>query len=191
MERSFATYENSRSKNRMNLSTKRDETFSVNGFNSWTKAHERFKTHESSLAHREACAKQQSEAQQTIDAALQSQLTAEQARRRDCLIKEIEALIYLLRQNLAIRGKDESEGNLIQLLALRQRDAPVLKDWEKYLSPTIQNQLIVEIGNSVLRCLLSDIRDAKFFGVISDEATDAAGKEQVRNAMIKFNATSK
>ena len=92
----------------MNLSTKRDEAFSVNGFNSWTKAHERYKTHESSLAHREACAKQ-SEAQQTIDAALQSQLTAEQARRRDCLIKEIEALIFLRRQNLAIRGKDESE----------------------------------------------------------------------------------
>ena len=75
-----------------------------------------------------------------------------------------------------------SEGNLIQL-----RFAVVLKDWEKYLSPTIQNQLNVEIGNSVLRCLLSDIRDAKFFGVISDETTDAAGEEQVRNAMIKFN----
>ena len=106
-------------------------------------------------------------------------MTVERTRRGACLIKEIETLIFLLRQNLAIRGKDDSEGNFNQLLALRQKDAPMLRQWEKYLSPTIQNELIEEIGNSLLRRLLSDIREAKFFGVISDETTDAAGKEQV------------
>ena len=166
-------------KKRLNLSTKRDEAFSLKGFNSWAKAHARFRTHESSNAHREACAKLHSETQQPIDAALQGQMTVERTRRGACLIKEIETLIFLLRQNLAIRGKDDSEGNFNQLLALRQKDAPMLRQWEKYLSPTIQNELIEEIGNSLLRRLLSDIREAKFFGIISDETTDAAGKEQV------------
>ena len=164
---------------RLNLSKKKEEAFSVKGFNGWAKAHERFKKHESSQAHGEACAKKHSETQQPINAALACQITAEQARRRECLVKEIESLVFLLRQNLAVRAKEELEGNFSQLLALRQKDAPVLGQCEKYLSPTIQNELIAQIGTSLLRGLLSDIRAAKFFGVISDETTDAAGKEQV------------
>ena len=49
---------------------------------------------------------------------------------------------YLLRQGLALRGREGSEGNLLQLLLLRCEDSPGLKQWiaaKNYISPEIVN----------------------------------------------------
>ena len=91
----------------------------------------------------------------------------------------METLILLLRQNLAIRGKDESDGNLRQLLKLRSKDVQELSSHEKYLSPTVQNELIKDIGLAVLRNILSDVREAKFFAILMDETSDSSVKEQL------------
>ena len=61
------------------------------------------------------------------------------------LLKQLSSLlaIYLLHQGLAIRGHDDSEGNLFQLLKLRSEDDSELKFWlkdGKYLSPAIINE---------------------------------------------------
>lgn len=49
----------------------------------------------------------------------------------------------------------------------------------QYTSKTIQNELISICVNSILETLLREIRDASFYSVIADEATDAANHEQL------------
>ena len=93
------------------------------------------------------------------------------------LLKQLSTLRYLLRQGMAIRGQDELEGNLTQLLLLRSQEIPQLQAQRKrYFLPEIQNEQIVLMGLSVLRGLLSKIRKAECY---SDEATDVSHKEQL------------
>ncbi|KAF0309845.1 Zinc finger MYM-type protein 1 [Amphibalanus amphitrite] len=164
---------------KLTMSKSKEAAFVSDGFSNWKKAMAAFQQHEASLTHREACTKKAAEKTEPISARLVTQTAAQHAKRRMCLKKEIESLIFLLRQNLPIRGKKEEEGNLHQLLALRQRDVPDLRTWESYNSPVVQNELIRAIGHSLLRGLLTDIRAASFFAVMADETTDAAREEQL------------
>ena len=77
-----------------------------------------------------------------------------QSRNRQMFLKVISSLKYLLRQGLAVRAHKESEGNLYQLLLLRSEDDPSLSQWLKrkdYVSPEVINELIIALGNTVLR----------------------------------------
>ena len=97
-------------------------------------------------------------------------------------MKQISSLMYLLRQVLAIRGHEDMEGNLLQLLKLREENCPGLNSWiqsRKYFSPEILNEQIALMGLAALRELLKDIRSALYFSVIADEATDVCNKEQM------------
>ncbi|XP_043193723.1 zinc finger MYM-type protein 1-like [Amphibalanus amphitrite] len=161
------------------MSKWKEPAFVNDGFNSWKKAQMSFAKHEKSMCHQEACMKELNEKQEGISALLSQQASMEQAKRRTCLKKVIETLLYLLRQNISIRGKDEADGNLCQLLSLRKKDVPELQHWKEYLSPTIQNELIRAIGTTLLRDLLKDIREARFFAILADETTDVSLKEQV------------
>lgn len=51
------------------------------------------------------------------------------------LLKQLSSLRYLLRQGLALRGHDENEGNLVQLLLLRTEDCAGLKGWLEVFIP--------------------------------------------------------
>ena len=61
-----------------------------------------------------------------------------------------------------------------------------------YTSKTIRNQLISICGTVILEKILKEIRDAGFYSVIADEATDAANQEQlsitVQYDIVKDNA---
>ena len=102
------------------------------------------------------------------------------------LMKLLHCIRYLARQGLAFRGHHEDsvafEGNLYQLLLLQATDSPQLATWIKkrdYISPAIVNEIITLCGNTVLRQLLGDIRAAKYFSIIADEATDISHNEQI------------
>ena len=45
-----------------------------------------------------------------------------------------------------------------------------------YLSPDIQNELIILIGEEILSSLFSKVKDASCFAVIADETTDKSIK---------------
>ena len=54
------------------------------------------------------------------------------------LLKQLSSLKFLLRQGLAIRGHNDRDGNLLQLMELRSEDSPGLRRWldsNHYLSP--------------------------------------------------------
>ena len=95
---------------------------------------------------------------------------------------QLSSLKFLLRQGLAIRGHEEIEGNLKQLLLVRCEDCPDLKQWisdKKYLSTDIINEIIKIMSNYLLRELLGEIREAAMYSLIADEATDVSHQEQL------------
>ncbi len=157
------------------------------GFSNWKKAIERFKSHEGSVAHKEAISKLQVRSQGVnVGAMITKQHEAEKRSNRTMLMKLLHCIRYLARQGLAFRGHHEDsfafEGNLYQLLLLQASDSPQLATWIKkrdYISPAIVNEIITLCGNTVLRQLLGDIQAAKYFSLIADEATDISHNAQI------------
>ena len=120
------------------------------------------------------------------------------AKNRLVLRSIVEAVMLCARQGLALRGhRDDSthvesaplanHGNFLALLQFRIRAGDELlkehlqtaKGNALYTSKTVQNEIIAICGNLIRQKLLKYIRDAGFFTVIADEATDAANQEQL------------
>ena len=67
-----------------------------------------------------------------------------------------------------MRGHDEREGNILQLLELRSADDPdknIRLREGKYLSPDILNEMIKLMADSIVREIVSEIKSAIFYGV--------------------------
>ncbi len=90
---------------------------------------------------------------------------------------------YLARQGLALRGHEESEGNMLQLLHMWSMHNIDVKGWQKgkYLSHQIVNELMAD---HILREILSEIKSTKFFVIQADEATDVACNNKMRVAIL-------
>ena len=93
-----------------------NSTFFSSGFDNWKKGAEKFASHEQSLVHKEAAMKWKTFGCPSVGECLDSVLTHDQNERRLALVKVIDAMKYLLRQGLAIRGHVVEEGNLEQLI---------------------------------------------------------------------------
>ena len=106
-------------------------------------------------------------------------------RNRKNLLKIIDAIQYLSRQGIALRGDgDEKDSNFNQLLAVGAKHDPEFKDWlkqktNKYVAPDIQNELLRIMAKLVLRQLISEIKSADFVSIMADETTDASNTEQL------------
>ena len=117
-----------------------------------------------------------------VSAQINTQVQLNQAENRRLFLKQMSSLKYLMRQGQAVRGHDEAEGNLHQMLLLWQKDIPELKRWMqegKYMSPEIVNELISEMGQKVLQELLSKIQEARWFSLIADGTRDISNIEQL------------
>lgn len=63
-----------------------------------------------------------------------------------------------------------------------EKHAPGLESWLKekeYTSPMIVNELINQMGQLVLRNLLSEASGSMWFSILADEATDVSHDEQM------------
>ena len=83
-----------------------------------------FRQHEGSVCHKEAVEKLLTLPATTRDVGemLVTTLAQERADNRHCFMKILESLRFLARQGCAIRGHDDTEGNLHQLLCLMGKD---------------------------------------------------------------------
>ena len=159
-----------------------DAAFVSTGFCNWKKALERFNQHDLSNSHNEAVSKIRLVGQPSVVSQLQSQHKKDQEVRRNMFTVVLTSLKHLLRQGAALRGHIEEEGNLMQLLLLRCNDLEHLKkyiDDGRYLSHDIINELVSLMGRQVLSKILSEIREARAYSLIADEATDVSHKEQL------------
>ena len=160
-----------------------DKAFVTSGFSNWKKAHERFQQHSKCNSHRESIMTiQHMKYAPGIDAQLNKQFSEYQQTNYRMLLKQLSSLRYLLRQGIAMRGHEQIEGNLFQLLLLRSEEFHELKQWDKekhYLSNQILDEMISLMGRSVTQQLLKDIHSASIYSLIGDEATDISNTEQL------------
>jgi hypothetical protein len=112
----------------------------------------------------------------------------------------IESLIFLGRQNIALRDhRDdgsinnlsdnplENKGNFRELLKFKILSGDIslenhLKNAEAtatYISKTTQNTLILIIGNIILKNIINKVNKTKSFSVIFDETTDISKTSQL------------
>ncbi|PIK62845.1 putative zinc finger MYM-type protein 1-like [Apostichopus japonicus] len=164
------------------LSTKKrvEASFTDKGFDNWKKALSAFQRHQQSDLHREVVFKKM-QAGHGVDRLLEHHGVTPFHTKANAA-KQLDCLRFLLRQGLAIRGHKEIEGNLRQLLMLVAIDNKDIRTWldnKDYLSPVIVNEMIQLIGHSVLRDLLSDIREAGMFAIMADETSDLSNKRAV------------
>ena len=172
------------------FSKRGDAAFSVKGFNNYKKAFEKFRAHEDADSHLEARIKFRSLSNPSVKEQISNQAAKLQAARRAGLLKQLEAMRFLLRQGIALRGHSEKEGNLHQLLTAWSGDCAIITSWieeGKYMSHEIINELITLMGHKVLRQLLACIKgnDPSWYAIIADEATDVACREQF-NLTIRY-----
>ena len=164
------------------LSKNLELAFTRDGFNNWKKAREKFETHQVSEGHKEAMFKMKRCSMPSIHSQLQEAAQKIQAKRRDMFLKELSCLRVLLRQGLAIRGHDEKEGNLRQLLHLYASGDANFIDWINngtYLSVDIVNECVLLMGHHLLRALLRNIQEVGVFSVLADETRDVSNHEQL------------
>ena len=166
------------------LSRKTESAFTTVGFQNWKKATERFKEHEKSDGHREAMTRLLSQQNQEVSVLLMlsDKQRKDQERHQLMLLRQLSSLRMLLCRGLAIRGHNEEDGNLLQLLKLRIEDCDDLKRWveeKDYLSPSILNEQISLMGNTLLWQILKNIHESKYFAVLADEVRDIGNKGQL------------
>ena len=114
-------------------------------------------------------------------------------------------------QGLALRGhrddhiewdeeREESgnQGNFTALVRFRAETDEILKKHlhnaprnAKYMSKTIQNQLIDIIGQCIQMEILDEVKDAKFYSIIADEVCDVSNKEQLSLCLRYVQASSR
>ena len=126
-EKVFRVYCRFAEKHKLLLSKKSDEAFTVNGFGNYKKAIQKFQLHEKSDCHLEAKMKFASISKPTVQEQLSTQAAQVQATRRSGLLKQLEAMKFLLRQGIALRGHTEEEVNLPQLLSVWSKDSPAIR----------------------------------------------------------------
>ena len=121
----------------------------------------------------------------------------------------VETIIFCGRQGISLRGHQDdhtcvdadplaNHGNFLALLQFRiQAGDKVLSEYLQtaasnavYTSKTIQNEIIAICGDLIRQQILDNIKEALFFSIIADEATDVANKEQL-SISIRFVCNNK
>ena len=177
----------------MDSTAKIDESKNVfykTGFSSWHKALEKFRGHEKHKDHVLAISnKIHAKKSLPIEAQLISQVALEQAKARNSLVQIFSAVKYLARQNIAIRGHEDSESNMMQLLDVLKVQNLDLNEWlckrKSWTSWKIQNKMIYIMSRKILEKLCQGIRESECFALIVDGTQDISGTDQ-HSMCIRF-----
>ncbi|CAN7949841.1 unnamed protein product [Ixodes pacificus] len=175
----------------------------ITGFNSWWKLNPKVGEHESSESHM-SCYEQwrtldvNLKHDRTIDAALQREKEAERKRWRDILHRLLEVVLFLAKMNLPFRGHKEdidssNKGNFLELVEFLSNYDTTLKEHftrvktaipadgrlTSYLSPQTQNEFIQLLGKHVKGEIATEIKEAKYFGILFDSTPDVSHVDQM------------
>ncbi|CAF1232275.1 unnamed protein product [Rotaria sordida] len=134
----------------------------------------------------------------SIEIQLNNQLRKQIIENRERLKPIIQTIILCGKQNIALRGHRDNgnfvfdeesivkHGNFRALLQYRVDGGDNilenhLKTSDKnatYISKTIQNQLIQVIGGMIIRQIIEEVKEAKFYTILLDETADISNVEQ-------------
>ena len=185
-------------------------------FRSWSNATSKFREHcEKSPLHRTAtlmashfrqCMEQKGK---SIDLQVNELADQQVQKNREKLAPIVGAVIFLGRQNLALRGhrddakhyneKKNNPGNMQELLKFLERFGKntVFEDHMEnapksatYRSKTTQDEIIAICREMITSKLSSEIKNAKYFSVLADEAADVSNVEQMPLVIRYVNTSS-
>lgn len=169
----------------------------VNGVRYWEGIGKKIKEHENSSSHLEACVTLNVWVKQkTIDTSFINEIEKETTKWYKVLHRIVNVTLTLASCNLAFRGHREqigktNSGNFLAIIELLAEYDPVLHELlsentnQKYLSPTIQNELIQVLGDKVKTDIVRDINDAMFYSMIFDTTLDITKKDQL-STIIRY-----
>ena len=151
-------------------------------FRNWKKASRCFKEHEQSKCHTAALS------YETITPKcgdpkemISDEILNKRERERQY------SLQYLARQDIAFRGNEDLDNNFTQLLLLRAKDYPWVKErilsqesgTKKYNPYDFQDEILNIMAKEVLRKKLYDVNNNKMYTSMCDEYTDVSDKQQL------------
>lgn len=166
----------------------------VDGTDDWNHLSQSIQRHECSVQHLNANKLRSLWVKNhTIDKELEKQYTAEAMKWRSILKRVIKIILSLTAGNCALRGnegsqqiKNPTEGNFLRTVQLLAEFDPILNSVVndenqkiKYLSWSVQNELIDILSNDIRRTICNDIRNSLFFSVIIDSTQDISKTDQV------------
>ena len=184
---------------------------SRDGFTNWKKI-EKLKFHEDNVYHRKSFVEWKElelrlKKGKGIDMESLRQIQEDQERWRNILMRVLDTTKLLSSQNLALRchvenldNKNLNPGNFIAILKFLSKYDQVIANHlthvqenpgsKSYLSPQIQNEFISLLAGKVRDTILSEIREAKYFGILFDSTPDVSHTEQlsqvIRYVRINF-----
>ena len=126
-----------------------------------------------------------------IDQQINNLLQQQIKRNREILKSLFKTIIFCGKNNIALRCPqallefriDSGDQTLQHHLETAPRNAT-------YISKTIQNEMITTVGAIIVNNLSQEIRDSKYFFIMSDEAADISNKENL-SVVIRFLDSSK
>ena len=71
---------------------------------------------------------------------------------------------------------------IYQLLLLQSKNLPRMKQWlhqKEHISSVIIHKIVTLMGQTILKEVITNIRDTLWYSLIADEATDASRTEQL------------
>lgn len=164
----------------------------VNGVRDWKGLGKKINVHESSNIHVQACITFDLWKRcKTIDSSLESVIQKEENTWCKILHRIVNVTLTLASCNLAFRGHREeigkpNSGNFLSVIELLAKYDHVLQELltndpghHRYLSPSIQNELIQILSDRVKSEIVTDICNAQFFSVIVDTTQDITKKDQL------------
>lgn len=174
-----------------------NEKFIKSGFCNWKKLSDKLKKHDESDHHIKCSEKYVSYKHSLTSGNIQEKIITqheeEVIRNRKYLSKLIDAILYLTRLGLPLRGHYENalstnRGNFLEmsdLFANHDKDfRSQLQQHISYCSPLIQNELIDIISELTIQEIIKEVNLCGFFSIMVDEAR--CFKEEQLSIVIRY-----
>ncbi|XP_033997508.1 zinc finger MYM-type protein 1-like [Trematomus bernacchii] len=162
------------------------DTLTTSGYTNWKRALDYFREHEKSNIHKASIILWKSFKATHVHGDITQQLHAanvsEIQERREYLKRIAAVTAFLGKQGIAFRGHNEAaesdnKGNFMECMKLLENVDPFLQTYKPpscvtYLSPSSQNEMIESTANVIMARIISEIKEAKMYSVMVDEARD-------------------
>ena len=160
------------------------KAFVDDGFRTYKNAPGAFAPHEASELHKAAIVLILNKKKPSVIQQLSSTKQKEMLNNRIALNKIFSTILVLAKQGLALRGHDDENSNLHQILKVRCEDVPELKNWMnrqgyKWVHNTIVNEIVDMMAEEIRQKILFEIKKEKYFALMLDETSDISKLEQV------------
>lgn len=170
------------------------DTLTTTGYTNWKRALESFGEHEKSNMHKASVIHWKSfkatQVQEDVTEQLQAANISEIVECREYPTHMAAVTTFLGKQGIAFRGHNEtpdsdSKGNFMECMQLLEKFDLLLQTYKQclcttYLSPSSQNEMIQSTSDVVISKVISDIKKAKMYLIMVDEARDNHSEQLAR-----------